>query len=330
MGFSLAGRTARFIRRRVRRLFEKTYGGERFYQHRQLRKRHRRACGSVVVHQMTKVGSTSVVASLREALPDQMIYHTHFLSEKGLSWLDGFVRDNWGRAHVPVHMWHAQFVRESLLRETRGERLKIVTLVRDPIARNVSEYFEELKPHARYPFEERLAAIGLDGVADELERGLMAKLTAEVDWSAPYSWFDSEIRDVLGIDLFSESFDRSSAYQIYRRPQVDILLIKLERLSQCAAQAFGDFLGVKNFELTSRNVSTAKYYSKLIKRSLTASPFRLSSFVNGIRQPRHDISMMTGKSRDLSRYGTKRGRLWRRARRRYLQLDRHPIALTHN
>lgn len=255
-------RLSRRIRYEVRKLCLLTYPTERLWQHRGLRQQYARSKGAVVVHQMSKVGSQTVVASLHEALPDHVIYHTHFISDQGLSWLEDFVRTRWGSVHIPQHLWHGQFVRDNLGRKDAPERLKIVTLVRDPVARNISEFFQELDVHLSYPYQQKLTDKGIDGVTDELESMLLHKLSKEVDWEQPYSWFDPEIRDALGMDLFTTDFDTSAGYGIFSQGNTDLLLIKLESLSECAGQAFDEFLGIKGFSLASHNVATKKYYSE--------------------------------------------------------------------
>ncbi|MDY7015276.1 MAG: hypothetical protein SVX43_17095, partial [Cyanobacteriota bacterium] len=38
----------------------------------------------LLVYQMGKVGSTTIVESLQRAVPDRFIFHVHFLSHKGI------------------------------------------------------------------------------------------------------------------------------------------------------------------------------------------------------------------------------------------------------
>jgi hypothetical protein len=176
-------RLSRFLWHKIRALCLTTFTTEHLWQHRRLRKQQARCSDNVVVHQMSKVGSQTVVASLHEALPHHAIYHTHFISQQGLGWLEEFVRDRWGSTHIPMHLWHGLFIREMLHSGEGTERLKIVTLVRDPVARNISEFFQELDVHMSYPYDQKMADLGVDGVAAELENMLLQKLTQEVDWN---------------------------------------------------------------------------------------------------------------------------------------------------
>lgn len=92
--------------------------------------------------------------------------------------------------------------------------------------------------HLAYPYQQKLAEKGIEGVTDDLESMLLNKLNEEVDWKQPYDWFDPEVREVLGINLFTTDFDVSAGYGIVSQGNTDVLLIKLESLSDCAEQAF--------------------------------------------------------------------------------------------
>jgi len=54
-------------------------------------------------------------------------------------------------------------------------------------------------------------------------------------------------------------------YRIYRRNNVDLLLIRLENLNQCAAAAFKEFLDIDGFTLIDANVASEKVYAPLYK-----------------------------------------------------------------
>lgn len=257
-----------YIKNKLRALCSMTYTSDKLLQLRRLRNQHAKSSGSVVVHQMSKVGSQTVVASLRQSLSDYAIYHTHFLSQGGLKWLENFVRERWGKITVPTHLWHGLFVRDRLYNNPKSGKLKIVTLVRDPVIRNISEFFQELDVHMAYPYKEKLASVGIEGVTDELEKELLDKLNHSIDWKQPYPWFESEIKSPFELDIFKLKFNRLAGYGIYSEGNIDLLLIKLERLSECCEQAFREFLGVEDFSLVNKNVATNKYYSDAYRNIL--------------------------------------------------------------
>lgn len=240
----------------------KSFSAEKWWQLRKIRNQLGNRSEAIVVHQMSKVGSSTVVSSISASAPDVLVLHTHFLSEEGLDWLQSWVRERWGTIHVPQHLWHGLFARNMYANDSRQSTLKIISLVRDPVARTISEFFEELDVHANYPYAARVEKLGIDAVVAELEKMLLDRMKKEVEWAMPYEWFDKEIRDVFDVDLFEQPFDPDSGYAIYTSGRVQILLLKLERLADCAGEAFARFLGIRNVSLDEgRNIASRKYYA---------------------------------------------------------------------
>src|SRR5688572_1946244 len=102
----------------------------------------------IIIHQMGKVGSKTVELSLRkayEALGIQVpIYHTHILN--GFERVRGYVLKEKNRQDSAGHfatLDHGESVRK-LIDENPAQHWNIISLVRDPIARNVSAFFESL------------------------------------------------------------------------------------------------------------------------------------------------------------------------------------------
>jgi hypothetical protein len=66
--------------------------------------------------------------------------------------------------------------------------------------------------------------------------------------------------------VFSSDFPKSKGYKIYEGDKVDILLIRLENLNQCAREAFKDFLNIDNFTLINTNIGSEKDYAPIYKK----------------------------------------------------------------
>ncbi len=131
-------------KRLVGRAAKLDYRTERFNRVRVLRRATRRDPGAWVVYQMGKVGSTTVSDSL-EALADRPhVYHAHFLTSEGIGWAEDQYRPNYPRTRaLPGHVIDSIVLRERLdAGATLGWR--VVTLVRDPVARNLSSFFQTM------------------------------------------------------------------------------------------------------------------------------------------------------------------------------------------
>ncbi len=183
----------------------------------------------VLIHTYGKVGSTALHTAISR-LSGFGSFQTHFISEEGVR--------NARRIHLeqgrdPIHLKVGEALSEALKRHPE-KQVKVVTLVREPVARAVSDLFEN--PTLLVPGEdirtlplERLVEIAAAQVLDSL------------DYTE--TWFDRELSGVLGFDFFGRPFDQESGFSIYRLGRFELIAGKLEQLSRRGGRAFGEFLG---------------------------------------------------------------------------------------
>jgi len=178
--------------------------------------RHRReyeACdlGPILLLQMGKVGSKSVKAGLKALDLSRPIYHSHFLSQARTADTEirrrEFFRSK--RHAYLMRPWLNQFLRRTFDERDDGRVWKIITLIREPVARNISAFFENLHVVARdnegefeisshyYRIEPTIVTV--DDV-DRLARLFFERATHD----SPIKFFDREIKDVFGIDVLGE------------------------------------------------------------------------------------------------------------------------------
>ena len=278
-----------------------SYATARAYYRQKLERSARRFRGApLLVYQMGKVGSKTVIQSLRalqraHAL-DMPVYHVHFLNQPQIDeFLDkrkGFLgTEKQGRLE---HLWLYEYLREQLdaaqAREEQNTatghagyadipKWKVVTLTRESVGRNVSSFFElvEVEPLdlggespdsalARYRVRSDPDFYGFDVVVDT---GNLHNLTElflqEPDHDEPAQFFDKEILGVLGVDVYEADFPTSKGWAIYEGKFADVLLIRVEDLNECAGEAFKEFLGVPELPLINENVGSEKAYASLYK-----------------------------------------------------------------
>ena len=154
-----------------------------------------------------------------------------------------------------------------------------MTLTREPVGRNISAFFENLNVVAAaepgkfiissdyYEIEPTEVAINDIGALCEL-------FYSRARHDSPLRFFDREIRDIFGIDVLKTGFLSEKGYQIYSGDDADLLVIRLESLAECAAQAFSEFLGIEDFQVINRNIGARKEYAPLydaFKRGVAVS-----------------------------------------------------------
>lgn len=180
----------------------------------------------ILVWQMSKVGSTTIQKTLKRAGVGAL--HVHFIDPQ--SWSDA---TGWYRSHgetLPRHFYIGRLLRW-WLRHTQ-HRVKVVTLMRDPIARHVSGMFQS---HHVAGFPVGDASDALDTLRAQFVEGRPEKYA--------FTWFDREIKAVLGIDIYAHPFDREAGYTRITTPRADILVMTTERLSELIPTVLSDFVG---------------------------------------------------------------------------------------
>jgi hypothetical protein len=188
-----------------------------------------------VVYQMGKVGSSSVFESMRRAELGT-VHKVHYLADEGISKARQRYRDFGGAVSVPYEETTC-LLRRLLADRTTEILWKVVTLVREPIARDVSAYIQMVD------------LLNPELVIGEPQVGRIARAAAAqfigFDQSTNYTcrWFDDEFSRVFGIDVFAYPFDRSKGWQRILAGNVDVLLIRLEDLDQAFAAAMLEFTG---------------------------------------------------------------------------------------
>lgn len=268
------GRGRRSLSRRLGRFGKQTFisvlGEDRFLRARaahHLRRRRRRGLELLLIHTMGKVGSTTISASLRQLgiRRTTVVYQPHFISDQGRAFAERLAIEGVGSWDGLVKKERSGFLRNRQLcaelarMRAAGERMRVITLVRDPVATNVSGLFHN---HLWWPAEVKaLCAASAPGCLDALEGYFLNSYPHDV----PDTWFDMEVLPLYGIDVYAQPFDRERGYAIYRSDFADVLLLKLEKLNDCAAEAFRAFMGLEAFQLVASNTAEDKSYADLYK-----------------------------------------------------------------
>lgn len=161
--------------------------------------------------------------------------------------------------------------------------IRIITMVREPISRDISQFFQLLDANRLWYENEILSddlvqtfysfvenAYGIkcckkSYYGTDLTKGVLA-LSAIVGkhkrYGYEFDWFDYEIKEMFDVDIYEYPFDKSKGYSYIEENGVEILVITLEHLSACE-NIIREKLGIDNFELISKNAANIKEYSEL-------------------------------------------------------------------
>jgi len=212
----------------------------------------------VLVYQMGKVGSSSVHRSL-SACRGVASFHVHFLTHGQVRRMaDAYARFFPTRRNIPDHLRNSLFLRRQLDLGRIDHRWKVITLIRDPLARLFSGFFQtfpEIYPD--FDLDARLETTEPAALAEELVPLFDAWKGSFI---TPEEWLDTELKAVFGVDVFASEFPKETGYRVYEEGRAPVLLIQLERLDACAREALGAFLGLDAFTLVRANESANKKY----------------------------------------------------------------------
>lgn len=206
----------------------------------------------VVVYQMAKVGSLAVVEALERS--GIKADHVHRMSREHIAKMCDERRElGWIVPPLRRHDRLGPRLREIIVR--RGIPARIVTLVREPIARNLSSYFEHLdaiwrmrNAHEKVPLE-------------ALCRGFVERYTH----TEPLTWFDDEMHPVLDVDVYRFPFPADGHLTI-RTAQFDVLVLKNELDDAAKSNALSRFFGVENIIVRRSNETGEKSTGVVFRR----------------------------------------------------------------
>jgi hypothetical protein len=202
----------------------------------------------VLIYQMGKVGSTS----LARALGDRAIQIHNFFPRNEPCPRKPWYRARWYRR--PIHWLFYLAIRRGV---RRRRQTRIITLVRDPIGRNVSMFFHDLHFWLAYYFSE----VKPNGPGREGVDTLIDCFTESFDHRYPLEWFDRELKRLTGVDVYAHSFDRAAGWTRIDEDGVSLLIVQTERLEDCW-QVIEDFCGRK-LEWREDNRGERKWYGGL-------------------------------------------------------------------
>ena len=223
----------------------------------------------IIIYQMGKVGSSSVVRTLEHLKLDVPILHVHTLSSDHLDFAINKQRNS-----VSPYL-HKHLITSSILVKELQKGIfpcRIISLTREPVARAISFLFEDLKkqaPDAILP-NKKLDIEILKSTLDQL-------LSKDSGIADPSQWFENELNHCLGIDVFSAPYDRERGFVYMDHGPVSVLVMRMEDLNRSLLDGLEVLLDSKIDmpELLKANVGNSKWYASSLK--LIKETYKLSA-----------------------------------------------------
>jgi hypothetical protein len=211
---------------------------------------------TVLVYQMMKVGSSTITAALR-AFGGLSVFQVHLMNADNIN--------RWGVAlrKFPLARFQTGIDTGTLLYKgliESGLKLKIISLVRDPIARNCSFYFHNLD-----------ILLQTEDAHDNVELSrLVGEFQNKFNHHGCLNWFDSEFKPVLGVDIYQHPFPHDAGHTRIQTDRYDILVMRSELDDASKKRCVEEFLGIEGLTLAPKNVGSEKPYAAAYRKFLDA------------------------------------------------------------
>nr|MBN1228715.1 sulfotransferase family 2 domain-containing protein [Anaerolineae bacterium] len=209
----------------------------------------------VIVYSVEKTGTQTIYYTLKSLQLRDPVYHTHYLTTVAINRIV---------AGPKTHRKQTKLNEISKLKQRvrfgRHKHWRIITLVRNPIARSISALFHIYK---KYEPNWDVGNIPAETVKD-LQNHYARKVDNYISQMA--KWFEDELQQFFGIDVYAQPFPHEQGYMILRSRRADVLVIRLENLNVCYRQAFSEFMDIDIPQLEHHNRSEDKGYREIYKR----------------------------------------------------------------
>lgn len=130
-----------------------------------------------------------------------------------------------------------------------GKKLLIVSSYRDPISRKISSFFHNIGYHLKMT-EAQILKLPI--------KELITKFIELLPHLENYHPFCEEKKNLGGIEIFSEPFDKVKGYKLYQGTRADMIVVRFDRLPRIAEAA--RMKGLNDFKLLPFNLSEGKWY----------------------------------------------------------------------
>lgn len=216
----------------------------------------------IFVCQMGKVGSRSIVESLEKNYSG-VVLHGHIISRMG---------------------WESQYLLDWV---NKGNPLKIIAPVREPISRNVSAFFHFIEGRLGQASDKSDLPIKelVDSFIDHRDDNEEPDNMAMMDHNLPLSWFDDNIKKYFGINVFSIPFP-DSGHIVLTNNNTELLTFRIELHDSEKESLLREFINIPSFSLINTNVGSTKGYSKKYKefKDLAVLP---DSYIRKMRESKY-------------------------------------------
>ena len=226
----------------------------------------------VLVHQMGRAASMTVVNTLRTMELDLPVHHTHWLNPAS-------VKDRVGRLERfqrfdALNVSVSKLIIDTLSPdEIRSYPWRIISVIRDAVARNLSAFFLSVEKFIPNIYRRHVQG---NISHDEILQVFLRAYPHEI----PLRWFDHEVKDVFGLDVYAQPFPFELDYALYELRSMRMTIIKVESLGRTFQPAMKALLGNAPGQLVHTHISAKEAPYASIYKSFSDSACLPDDYLN--------------------------------------------------
>lgn len=240
----------------------------------------------IIVYQMGKVGSSTILGGLRKRnLPDS-VHHIHVLAPQTIAKSKETILS--AQRKTPEQLLHSRLIRDYL--DTGNDpAINVITAVREPVAQKISSIFQNI--HEQQPHLIAEDGSWREHETEQFVRSKIESYNVDQEWNC--NWFDKDFLPALGVDVYQHPFDQESGVATVSKGNCRILILRLESSENWVGEItrFLDF--DSDLKLVKLNDSSDKDYKSTYRNIINRLKFseELLDTIYGTRFCQHFYSL---------------------------------------
>lgn len=138
--------------------------------------------------------------------------------------------------------------------------VKIICGYRDPISRNIAMFFQTYEAN----YGEKIEVYDFDI--------LKKRFMSDFPQDEIILWFDKEMKQLTGVDIFEHNFDREKGFQTFKGKDCSVFLYRMDKVNNLESD-IATFFNDDNYKILTTNRSSDKWYHPFYSRFLSDISF---------------------------------------------------------
>ncbi|RPF73849.1 MAG: hypothetical protein CBE49_003580 [Rickettsiales bacterium TMED289] len=213
----------------------------------------------IAIYTLGKSGSSSILSTLQEKFSSPNVIQLHFIN-------CDYIRQNHPNDFASRNIDKANL----FLKNHSKKKIKYISLVREPISREISSFYQNRPLYFKNISPNDYKAIN--------------NLIEEKAYDLALNWFDYELKKHLNFDVYSQKFDKTKGFSIYKiDSDTELMVLRTDFINKTGLLALNKFLNSDIKQIKSVNVGSSKsnsFYQNQMKSYFKISDLNLEKIKN--------------------------------------------------